>query len=145
MPSNTSSAPVPMIRTRVGNRPSRTKPVRKVPTIAPAVPMADNRPTVEPLVPTDTMEARMIIGATAERTVAGSTKPAPARVTIATRSWPMPTSPTLATIGTDAIAVRPPQTSVGPMSRTGDQRSAAWPPSQAPSEIPARMTPMIPV
>ena len=39
-----SPMPIETIRTRVGTSPSRTKPVRKVPVMAPTVPTADSRP-----------------------------------------------------------------------------------------------------
>ena len=63
----------------VGTRPSSTNPVRNVPVIAPTVPIADNRPTIEPLVATSVSVARTIIGPTADRIAAGATKAAVAR------------------------------------------------------------------
>ena len=51
-----------------------------------AVPIADSRPTIEPLVARSTRVARTIIGPTADSRAAGSTKPTVARVTIATKS-----------------------------------------------------------
>jgi hypothetical protein len=119
--------------------------VRNVPVIAPAVPIAERRPTSVPLVPMSVSDARTIIGPTADRIVAGRTKPAPASATIPPNSPPSPRLPTASTIGTDAIAATPPAASVGPISRSGPRRSAARPPSQAPSAMPARITPMIPV
>ena len=61
-PIATSSAPITTIRTRVGTRPSSTNPVRNVPVMAPAVPIADNRPTIEPLVARSVSVARTSIG-----------------------------------------------------------------------------------
>ena len=47
--------------------------------------------------------------------------------------------------GTDAIAIAPPRTSAPGRRRRGSQRSASRPPSQLPTAMPARITPMIPV
>ena len=113
--------------------------------IAPTVPIAESRPTIEPLVATSVNVARTIIGPTADRIAAGATKASVASATIATKPSPRPTAPTHPTIGTDAIAARPPSMNVGPSSRRGPKASAARPPSQAPSAMPARIAPMIPV
>ena len=80
----------------VGTRPSSTKPVTNVPVIAPTVPIADSRPTIEPLVATSVSVARTIIGPTADRIAAGATKARVARATIATKPSPRPTAPTRA-------------------------------------------------
>ena len=105
----------------VGTRPSSTNPVTKVPVIAPTVPIAESRPTIDPLVATSVNVARTIIGPTADRIAAGATKASVARATIATKPSPRPTAPTHPTIGTDAIAARPPSMNVGPSSARGSE------------------------
>ena len=82
-PITTSRPPTATISTRVGTSPSRTNPVRNVPVIAPTVPIAESRPTIEPLVARSVRVARTSIGPTADRIAAGATKPTVARVTIA--------------------------------------------------------------
>ena len=53
-----STTPVPTISARTGTTPSSTYPVRNVPVSAPAVPIADSRPTSEPLDATSRIVAR---------------------------------------------------------------------------------------
>src|SRR5687767_2765305 len=130
---------------RVGTSPSSTNPVRNVPVIAPAVPTAESRPTIEPLVSRSVKVARTIIGPTADRIAAGSTNPTAARITIARNPLPRSAPPRAPTIGTAAIAATPPSTNDGPSNRSGPSASAARPPIHAPSAIPARIAPMIPV
>jgi hypothetical protein len=113
--------------------------------IAPAVPIADSRPTIEPLVATSVRVARTIIGPTADRIAAGATNAIVASVTIARNPSPSPNAPSAPTIGTAAIDARPPSMNVGPMSVRGPNASAARPPSHAPTAMPARIAPMIPV
>ena len=91
------------------------------------------------------MAERTIIGATAERIVAGSRNPVIASTTTVPRSSPRLAGPIAAITGTDAIAAIPPATNAGPISVSAPTRSARRPPAQAPRAIPARITPMIPV
>jgi len=119
--------------------------VRNVPVIAPAVPIAERRPTIEPLVSRFVSVARTIIGPTADRIAAGRTNPTAASVTIAGNPSPRSAWPSAPTIGTAAMAAAPPSTNDGPSNRSGPRASAARPPIHAPSAIPARMAPMIPV
>ncbi len=100
-----SPTPIETIRTRVGKSPSRTKPVRKVPVMAPTVPTAESRPTIEPLVARSVSVPRTSIGAVAERMAAGTTNAVVARRTIATSPSPSPTPPISPTIGTAAMAL----------------------------------------
>ena len=88
-----SPTPIETIRTRVGNSPSRTKPVRNVPVMAPTVPTADSRPTIEPLVARSVSVPRTSIGAVAERMAAGTTNAVVARMTIAEQPLPHPDAP----------------------------------------------------
>ena len=141
----TRPTPIATIRTLVGTRPSRTNPVANVPVIAPTVPTADSRPTIEPLVAKSVNVPRTSIGAVAERMVAGSTKAVVASTTIASSPSPSPTAPMTPTIGTAAIALMPPRMNAGPRSGSGPTLSAIRPPLQAPSAMPARIAPMIPV
>ena len=141
----TSPTPIETIRTRVGKSPSSTKPVRKVPVMAPTVPTAESRPTIEPLVARSVSVPRTSIGAVAERMAAGTTNAVVARRTIATSPSPSPTPPMSPTIGTAAMALRPPRMKAGPRSGSGPTASAARPPIQAPRAMPARIAPMIPV
>ena len=90
--------------------------------IAPAVPIADSRPTIDPLVEMSVRVARTIIGPTADRMAAGATKPTVARVTIAGNPSPSPTVPSTPTIGTEAMAATPPSTNDGPSSGRGPHR-----------------------
>ena len=113
--------------------------------MAPTVPTADSRPTIEPLVARSVSVARTSIGAVADRMAAGSTKAVVASVTIATSPSPSPSSPMTPTIGTAAMAAMPPRMNAGPRSGSGPTASAAFPPIQAPSAMPARIAPMIPV
>ena len=140
-----SPAPIATIRTRVGNSPSSTKPVRNVPVMAPTVPTADSRPTIEPLVARSVSVPRTSIGAVAERMAAGTTNAVVARMTIPTSPSPTPMPPITPTIGTAAMALSPPRMKAGPRSGSGPTVSAAFPPSQAPRAMPARIAPMIPV
>src|SRR5688500_7440962 len=79
-PTTTSRPPTATMSTRVGTSPSSTNPVRNVPVIAPAVPIAESRPTIEPLVWRSVNVARTIIGPTADRIAAGRTNPTVASV-----------------------------------------------------------------
>ena len=100
---------------------------------------------IEPLVATSVSEARTSIGAVADRMAAGSTNAVVARVTMPTSPCPSPTPPTAPTIGTEEMALRPPRRNAGPSSGTGPTSSAAFPPIHAPSAMPARIAPMMPV
>ena len=113
--------------------------------IAPTVPIAESRPTIEPLVWRSVSVARTIIGPTADRIAAGRTNPTAASVTIATKPSPRSAAPSQPTIGTEAMAAAPPSTNDGPSKRSGPNASAARPPIHAPSAMPARIAPMIPV
>ena len=119
--------------------------MRNVPVIAPTVAIADRRPTIVPLVARSVSVPRTSIGPIADRAAAGTTKPVVASTTIGTRPSPDPISPMTPTIGTDAMALRPPKTNAGPISGSGPTASAARPPSHAPNAMPARIAPMIPV
>ena len=89
-PIATSPTPIETIRTRVGKRPRSTKPVRKVPVMAPTVPTAESRPTIEPLVARSVSVPRTSIGAVAERMAAGTTNAVVARRTIRDQPLPQP-------------------------------------------------------
>jgi hypothetical protein len=85
-----------------------------------------------------------MIGGRVDRTAAGAKKPI--RLSPTMESAPVEAAgPTRSTTRGAAMAVSPPATSNGPTRRRGSPRSAALPPAQAPTEIPARITPMIPV
>ncbi len=141
----TSPTPTATIRTRVGTSPSRTKPVRNVPVMAPTVPTAESRPTIEPLVSRSVSVPRTSIGAVADKMVAGTTNAVVARTRIDTSPSPSPIPPIRPTIGTAAMALTPPTMNAGPRSGSGPTLSAARPPIHAPSAMPARIAPMIPV
>ena len=143
-PARVSRPPTVITIGRVGNAAIKTKPVTNVPRMAPAVPMAENEPTTSPV---RVREASLIfttIGGTAERSAAGRKNPRAEASTI--DNGPVDSAgPTPSTIKGDAIDVRPPPTNSGPKSDLGSMRSAYRPPSQAPTEMPARITPIIPV
>ena len=109
------------------------------------MPIADSRPTSEPLDATSVIVARTSIGATAARIAAGSVNAT--RLSSSPPSPPVParTGPSRPTIGTLAIAASPPRTNVGPSRVVGGTRSETRPPAHAPSAMPARMIPMIEV
>ena len=113
--------------------------------MAPTVPTADSRPTIEPLVARSVSVPRTSIGAVDERMAAGTTNAVVARTTIPNSPSPTPMPPITPTIGTAAMALRPPRMKAGPSSGSGPTVSAALPPIQAPRAMPARIAPMIPV
>ena len=145
VPAITRATPTASTIGRLGSAASSTNPVRKVPKMAPAVPVADSPPTTAPVSARSSRVILATIGVTVLSTTAGAKKPRAARTTISTGPPPVSDGPTAATMVGASSTNSPPTTSAGPSRRTGGWRSASRPPAHAPSEIPASTVPMIPV
>jgi hypothetical protein len=130
---------------RVGRAATRTKPVTKVPTSAPAVPAAESPPTTDPVSAVEERRSLAAIGLTALRTAVGSTKAASASRTMAGGPPPATAGPSDVTTGTETRASAPPATIVGPSRIRGSTRSASRPPAALPMAMPASTVPMTPV
>ncbi len=119
MPAATSASPVPTTTLVDGNASTSTKPVRKVPTSAPAVAAAERRPTTPPVSATLCSCSFATIGVTVLSTAAGRKKPAAASGIAAVLPSPRRLSPNACTSGTESRLSSPPSTSAGPSSRYG--------------------------
>ena len=129
----------------VGNVATSTNPVAKVPKMAPAVPSADSRPTVRPVSARSASCSLITVGGTADNTAAGAKKPSSASNNTAAGPPPSGSAPTSRTIGTMPSDSAPPRIRIGPSITLGSIRSASRPPIQVPSEMAARIVPMIAV
>jgi hypothetical protein len=119
--------------------------VTSVPRIAPAVAMAESRPTTLPVSRRSASWSLTTVGCTALSTAAGAKKPAKASASTEAAWPPLATVPATRTTGVTSSASAPPRTSRGPSSRLGWSRSASRPPAHEPTEIPASTTPMMAV
>ena len=144
-PAATSASPVPTTTLVDGNASTSTKPVRNVPTSAPAVAAAERRPTTPPVSATLRSCSFATIGVTVLSAAAGRKKPAAASGIAAVLPSPRRLSPNACTSGTESRLSSPPSTIAGPISRHGSWRSASAPPAQAPTAMAARTVPMMPV
>ena len=144
-PAATSAMPRPMTTGRVGTAATSTKPVRNVPAMAPTVPIADSRPTTDPVRARSRSWILTTVGLTADSTAAGTRQHRVVKATMPTGSDRSRMPPAMPTMGTTAKVNAPPRMSNGPTSRRGSTRSARRPPAQVPSAMPARIVPMMPV
>ena len=113
--------------------------------MAPTVPIADSRPTTDPVRARSRSWILTTVGLTADSTAAGSRQHRVAKVTMPTGSDRSRMPPAMLTMGTTASVSAPPRMSSGPRSRLGSTRSAMRPPTHVPSAMPARIVPMMPV
>ena len=144
-PRATRNTPTPTRITVEASVATNKKPDTNVPTMAPAVPSAEIRPTSRPVCSRSRSDSFTRIGDTIDNTAAGSKNAAPANNT-APAAPPSPeTVATRCRAGDDAMTRAPPAMSTGPSSHPGSNRSAIRPPSHVPPEIPASTTPMMAV
>ena len=113
--------------------------------MAPAVPTAEKRPTTVPVRARSASWSLTTTGVTALSTTAGRRKASAVSITISTGPPPRSEGPSISTMVGAARDSNPPAMSSGPSRRAGERRSAALPPSQAPSEMPASTVPMMAV
>ncbi len=121
-----------------GNRDTRTKPVRTVPTMAPTVPTPESRPTTVPVSARLVRRNLVAIGVTAESSAPGTRM---VRAATSRSSTGAHSAVLRSTAGVSATTA-PDTPRAGPMSRRGSTWSARRPPSQEPSAIAVRAMPM---
>ena len=124
-PVAATTTPVPSRIAPVGNAATSTKPVAKVATIAPAVPIPDSRPTTVPVCRRSCSCSLATIGVTADSSAAGATTATIASSRVAEAS-PLPrvASPVKRTTGRVSSVSAAATSSSGPSSRPGSVRSA---------------------
>ncbi len=128
----------------VENAATRTKPVAKVATMPPSVPIPDSLPTIVPVWCRSRSCSLATTGATADSSPAGRITAAIASTSVAEAS-PVSrvASPTYRTAGSVSRVSAAPASSIGPISRAGSAtRSAARPPDQAPAAIASSAAPI---
>ena len=107
--------------------------------------IAENEPTTLPVSWSDRSRIFTITGVTAERVADGMKNAAVVRNTISIGPAARIAGPTKSTICGATMTNAPETAMSGPTSGLGSVRSAASPPAQEPSAMPARTTPMTPV
>ena len=125
--------------TLTGSREMRTKPVTTVPTMAPAVPIAESFPTTVPVSLRLVSRSLVTIGVTAARNVPGTMI---ANVETNISSAPRSNAPAARTANGVAATATPDTASSGPSARRGGITSATRPPAQQPRAMAASATPM---
>src|SRR5215208_763971 len=137
--ATTSATPSPTMMPLTGSLEINTKPVTTVPTMAPAVPIAESLPTIVPVSLRLVSRSLVTIGVTAARNVPGTMI---ANIETIISTAPRSNAPAARTANGVAATATPDTASNGPNARRGGITSANRPPAQEPIAIAASATPM---
>lgn len=137
--ASSNATPSPTMMPVTGTRETSTNPVTTVPTIEPAVPMPDRRPTIVPVCVRDVRRSLVTIGVTADSSAPGTTMVTADATSSRAPSARVPASRTRNGV---AATAAPEAASSGASAERGSMRSATCPPHHEPAAIAVRAMPM---